>query len=296
MLTKSKKTLSLLLAVCFSSTILAAPVLANPGRGGSRQSQNSSRSVSQRSDKDEQKKPAANNSNRKSDNNNQSNKQKQAGRSTQQKSGQNTVKKSDRNSQNNTNKKTETNKQKPVTDKQSAKNDNKNTGQKNDQKQNVPNGHSDQKQNNNSKQPNNDRDKNPVQNNNPKQPAKNEQKRPEQNHQNNPPRNFPRDDRRDNVVIKVVNVNRVYFERARHNHLTLRDFIIAMYIAKQLGLEDYMPIYLMMKNGSSYRSICRTHNIKWRTVRRHVNSQYEIMSADSVKLGLAIWSLDDVLN
>ncbi len=58
-------------------------------------------------------------------------------------------------------------------------------------------------------------------------------------------------------------------DRARHNKLTLDDYITASYIARVLNRGDYMPIFTMKKNGTSYKELCKTYGLNWGQVRRH---------------------------
>ena len=181
---------------------------------------------------------------------------------------------------------------------------NKNDQNKGKQGTSKPSGRNEQKQPNQNTSGRNEQ-KNPNQNTSGRNEQKNpNQNTPRRNEQKNSPRDnnkgvrkdMPRDHRRDNVVITVVRSNSRDFERARNERLTLRDFIIALYIAKQLGYNDYMPVYVMKKNGRSYRSICRDHGIRWNDVNSHLDNRHKSMNEDAVKLGIALWALDDVIN
>lgn len=115
------------------------------------------------------------------------------------------------------------------------------------------------------------------------------------NHKNNN-KKFEQDEHRKEIIRSVQNCSWYSFERARHAGMTLEDFIITFYIADQIADHDFMDIYIMQKNGSPYKEICKANGIKWGWVRRHVKNQHMVMTDEARELGLIMWALDEILH
>ena len=117
----------------------------------------------------------------------------------------------------------------------------------------------------------------------------------QENHKSNN-KKFEQDEHRKKIIRNVQNSSWYSFERARHAGMTLEDFIITFYIADQIADHDFMDIYIMQKNGSPYKEICKANGIKWGWVRRHVKNQHAAMSDEARELGLIMWALDEILH
>lgn len=97
------------------------------------------------------------------------------------------------------------------------------------------------------------------------------------------------------IIMDVMRCDRHDFDKARHAGMTLEDYIIAQYIAAEIG-GDFTDIFRMQKNGKPYKKICKAHGINWGSVRRHVNNSYDKMSSDAIGAGLVMWGLHELLH
>lgn len=118
----------------------------------------------------------------------------------------------------------------------------------------------------------------------PKPPAKHTKQLPHEKHKNC-----------GDIVRDVMKVDRHDFDRACHAGMTLEDYIVAKYIAENIG-GDFTEIFRMQKNGKPYKEICKAHGINWGSVRRHLNDRYDRMNSDAIAAGLVMWSLHEILH
>ena len=107
---------------------------------------------------------------------------------------------------------------------------------------------------------------------------------------------FDQYESRKEIVRKVQNVTGYSFDRGHEAGMTLRDFIITLEIAQHFGDRDFVDIYMMQKNGSPYKEICKANGINWGSVRRHVKNQHQVMSDEARELGIIMWALDEILH
>lgn len=104
------------------------------------------------------------------------------------------------------------------------------------------------------------------------------------------------DSRHERVVVNNIHIQDRHFAYVRKNRMTMRDLITAKAIADESRRLDTQDVLRLMKRGYSYRQIAKKYNVKWRKVERRVDESYKDMRREAIKLGLAIWALDEILN
>lgn len=104
------------------------------------------------------------------------------------------------------------------------------------------------------------------------------------------------DVRHQRIIINTIHINDRHLGYVKNNHLTLRDLITAKVIADESGFLDTEDVLRLIKRGYNYKKICQKCHVNWRKVDKRVNSIYEEMIHNSIKIGLTPWGIDEILN